>query len=175
MVMLANSGATDFMMGRSRVCRRLTFDSDTDQRSMKSGISDESKHNLSISLRRSFHESFTTIMKQKKERWNFDFENEVPLDGRYQWVFVGNDSCNRNDAFNCTATLNDSISSSSSSPFSDSSLSTSTDSTSSNSFNNENIDYPHFGKIRNKRFRQTILKVILKMHYCIWLPTGELL
>lgn len=28
------------------------------------------------------------INMQAKRRWNFDFENEVPLPGRYEWVKI---------------------------------------------------------------------------------------
>lgn len=31
------------------------------------------------------------IDAQAKERWNFDFENEVPLSGRYEWVKLDRD------------------------------------------------------------------------------------
>lgn len=31
------------------------------------------------------------IDAQAKERWNFDFEREVPLSGRYEWVRIDRD------------------------------------------------------------------------------------
>ncbi|XP_046742050.1 cyclin-dependent kinase inhibitor 1B-like isoform X2 [Diprion similis] len=68
-----------------RVARRLFQDEESPrqdaQDSRKAGVNDNLTNRLSEEGRKSLAEA--------EKRWNFDFTNERPLEGKYAWVKVG--------------------------------------------------------------------------------------
>ena len=61
------------MVGKPHVCRRLNF-------------GDEEEHEDPTSQQRNvLEEEMRRHLQNAREKWNFDFENEVPLEGQWQW------------------------------------------------------------------------------------------
>lgn len=60
---------------KPRVVRRLFVDE-------ANGVSDEPSNVIYLS------NELTSALEAAKERWNFDFEREVPLEGPWQWERV---------------------------------------------------------------------------------------
>ncbi|XP_043253186.1 cyclin-dependent kinase inhibitor 2-like isoform X3 [Colletes gigas] len=81
---------------RLRNVRRRLFQDDEVDTGRRSGIEDN--------LANCFFEEARKNRENAKQRWNFDFEKEEPLPGRYEWVKLDQDrneirnpleSCNR--------------------------------------------------------------------------------
>jgi hypothetical protein len=68
------------MADRRSACRRLTFDDVENSGRARAGTGDGHVNILQEEMR--------SDMEVAIQRWNFDFENEVPLEGRWQWEKV---------------------------------------------------------------------------------------
>lgn len=68
--------------GRRRSVRRRLFQDDDDDNETESGRNSGVEDNI---VNR-FYEEARKNRENAKERWNFDFEKEEPLPGRYVWV-----------------------------------------------------------------------------------------
>ncbi|XP_075234571.1 uncharacterized protein LOC142332177 [Lycorma delicatula] len=64
---------------RSNVCRRLFFSEEDEQR-FPAGHEDNAANSLLEIIRRD--------NQRAREKWNFDFETETPLEGRWEWTEV---------------------------------------------------------------------------------------
>ncbi|XP_017788384.1 PREDICTED: uncharacterized protein LOC108570958 [Habropoda laboriosa] len=92
LTMHPNIDAQDGRRLRS-VRRRLFQDDDDDDNETESGRNSGVEDNLA----NCFFEEARKNRENAKERWNFDFEKEEPLPGRYVWVKLdqhGNEICN---------------------------------------------------------------------------------
>ena len=65
---------------KPRVCRRLQFDDEASGAEDSSGATDNIRNILQEELQKDREAAML--------RWNFDFENEVPLPGRWVWERV---------------------------------------------------------------------------------------
>ncbi|CAK9825891.1 hypothetical protein ANTRET_LOCUS3824 [Anthophora retusa] len=90
---------------RLRSVRRRLFQDDDDDNETESGRNSGVEDNLANCFfeeaRKNRENDVTFLLRsvcgQAKERWNFDFEKEEPLPGRYVWVKLdqhGNEICN---------------------------------------------------------------------------------
>ncbi|KAJ9600774.1 hypothetical protein L9F63_001054, partial [Diploptera punctata] len=71
-----NNGGSNRMGEKSRVCRRL-FNDENDGEENTTGEIDNLENLIKEELQRD--------REAAMRRWNFDFENEVPLPGRWVW------------------------------------------------------------------------------------------
>ncbi|XP_006568963.1 uncharacterized protein LOC725144 isoform X3 [Apis mellifera] len=67
---------------RIRSVRRRLFQDDDDDNETESGRNSRIEDNVA----NCFFEEARKYRENAKERWNFDFEKEEPLPGRYVWV-----------------------------------------------------------------------------------------
>jgi hypothetical protein len=74
------------MEGRQNVRRRLNFD-DVESGDAVAGPNENSPE-MGGDYLNIIQEEMRTDLDIAKQRWNFDFENEVPLEGRWQWEKV---------------------------------------------------------------------------------------
>lgn len=81
-----NNGAQDNARLRN-VRRRLFDDDDDDDDEREPGLYSGVEDNL---VNRVFEEARKS-RETAKQRWNFDFEKEEPLPGRYEWVKLDQD------------------------------------------------------------------------------------
>ncbi|XP_014483540.1 PREDICTED: uncharacterized protein LOC106749026 isoform X2 [Dinoponera quadriceps] len=78
---------------RRNVCRRL-FQDDVDSNEQSTNDKNDNgrtSNGENDNLVNRLFEEARRDRDNAKERWNFDFENEVPLSGRYEWVRVDRD------------------------------------------------------------------------------------
>jgi hypothetical protein len=73
------------MTPKPRVCRRLVFD-DLDNSAAAGTETADLRPEMGNGLLNS--PELRSYLENAKQRWNFDFENEVPMDGRWQWEKV---------------------------------------------------------------------------------------
>ncbi|CAD1479805.1 unnamed protein product, partial [Heterotrigona itama] len=74
---------------RLRSVRRRLFEDDGDEETPRSSAVEDNANYILEEARKN--------RENAKQRWNFDFENEEPLPGRYEWVRLdehGNEVCN---------------------------------------------------------------------------------
>lgn len=71
---------------KPRVCRRLTFDDVQSPEEAATGTSESPQGMGNEYL--NIQEEMRSHLETAKQRWNFDFENEVPLEGRWKWENV---------------------------------------------------------------------------------------
>jgi hypothetical protein len=64
------------------VCKRLIFDDVQDPDEAATGTGDG--HPIGNEYL-NIQEEMRSHLETAKQRWNFDFENEVPLEGRWRW------------------------------------------------------------------------------------------
>jgi hypothetical protein len=74
------------MERKPRVCRRLTFDDVQSPGEAAAGTSEDPPGMGNEYL--NIQEEMRSHLETAKQRWNFDFENEVPLEGRWKWEKV---------------------------------------------------------------------------------------
>lgn len=76
------------MEQKPRVCRRLNFDDVQNPGEAATGTSEGPQMgNESLNI----EEEIRSHIETAKLKWNFDFEKEVPLDGRWIWEKVGSE------------------------------------------------------------------------------------
>jgi hypothetical protein len=75
------------MVIKSHVCRRLTFDDMQNVGEAATGTGDDSPPQMG-DQHVNIEEETRSHLEAAKQRWNFDFQNEVPLNGRWQWEKV---------------------------------------------------------------------------------------
>lgn len=73
------------MEHKPNVCRRLNFDDVQNHGEYATGTS-EGPQMGSESF--SIEEEMRSHLENAKQRWNFDFEKEIPLEGRWKWEKV---------------------------------------------------------------------------------------
>jgi hypothetical protein len=74
------------MERKPRVCRRLIFDDVQNPGEATTGTSEGPPEMGNEYL--NIEEEMRSHLESAKQRWNFDFENEVPLEGRWKWEKV---------------------------------------------------------------------------------------
>ncbi|KAK4887707.1 hypothetical protein RN001_003978 [Aquatica leii] len=85
---MANNGSTE-NRNRTRVRRRLFQDD----------VNDE------VTCTPILQQEFKCSIAEAREKWNFDFENETPLEGNWIWTKVSNENNNNEMEDNHNATI----------------------------------------------------------------------
>ncbi|XP_032677798.1 cyclin-dependent kinase inhibitor 1-like isoform X2 [Odontomachus brunneus] len=73
------------------VCRKLFQDDDEEPKSPNSENNKGQTNGENDNFANCLFEEARRNLENAKEKWNFDFENEVPLSGRYEWVKLDRD------------------------------------------------------------------------------------
>jgi hypothetical protein len=72
------------MQRKPPACRRLNFDDVQSNGAIGNSEGSAGTGNENPNIQ----EEMRSQLETAKRRWNFDFENEVPLEGRWQWEKV---------------------------------------------------------------------------------------
>ena len=131
----------EFVRERLKVRRKLIFDDN--EESPNKPPSPPPKHNHMV-----YEETIGDLVRQKSQKWNFDFENGTPVPGPYEWVEVNKynlaNVTNRFLAVRVDRPSNDEESLTRKNVLYEA---------------NENLQRKSsYGKSRNQKFKQTILK-----------------